>query len=81
MIAPLNAVLRIADRTGTLTRDFKRWLDHIAISISSTYVADKAPQRSFVIKTGQFGVHVDELILHGTESVTLEGDAVMVILG
>jgi hypothetical protein len=80
MIAPLQYTQVVAEAGGRIAGDFHRWLQIIARTISSTYVADKAPGRSFVIGTDQFGVHAEELILLGTEEITAEGDGILVVV-
>jgi hypothetical protein len=79
MIPPLQPALRVVEG-GVLGREIKRWLDLIARTVSSIYIADQAPQREVVIGVGQFGIHAGDLILNGTESLTLESDAVLVVL-
>ena len=73
--------LRIADTGGVIGNELHRWLQLIARTISSTYVADQAPQRNYVILTGQFGLHGKRLVLAGSERLTIEGTGRMVICG
>lgn len=71
MISPLQSGTRPAEPTGFIGREFKRWLDVIARAVSSTYVADQAPGRSFAIYDGQFGIHAKRLALSGSERLTI----------
>lgn len=80
MIEILNGALRVSDNGGVISREFHRWLGIVARAISSTYVADKAPGLSYVVGDGQFAIHGEELVLHGTEELTIEGDGVLVVL-
>jgi hypothetical protein len=80
MIPILPASWRVASHVGTIGQELHRWLQLIARTISSTYVADQAPQRPLVIGVGQFGIHAGDLILGGTETITLESDSVLVVL-
>lgn len=80
MIQLLNGALRIANAGGVITRDFHLWLQAIARAISSTYVADRAPGRSLAIGADQYGIHAEELVLNGTEELTIEGNGILVIV-
>ena len=81
MIPPLPYDARTSRADGSIAADFHRWLQIIAQAISSTYVADQSANRSFVIKDGQFGIHAKRLRLAGSERVTIEGSARLVICG
>jgi hypothetical protein len=81
MIPLLHQSLRISDRDGGIGRDFHRWLQLIVQAVSSTFIGDQAPGRSYVIKDGQFGLHGKRLTMASKERLTIEGSGRLVICG
>jgi hypothetical protein len=71
MIPPIAPGLRIIEASGIIGREFHRWLQLIAQAVSSTYIGDQSPGRSYSIKDGQFAIHAKRLTLAGSERLTI----------
>jgi hypothetical protein len=81
MIPLLNPYLRIVGGNDIIVNEFHRWLQVIARTVSSTYIADQIPLGGVAAKDGQFAIHAKRLTLTGSDRATLEGSARLVICG
>lgn len=80
MIPPLNAALQVVNRVGAMNRDLHRWLQIIERALKGPFIGQQS-QETFVIRDGEYGIHVKRLTLDGKERATIEGSSRLVICG
>ena len=79
MMPPISYVAPVTASGGAIHPEMHRWLQLIQRALHGPFIGQKATG-SFTVKDGEYAIHADELILHGSETVTLEGNATLVVL-